>query len=898
MSTEKTRLLLIDGHSMAYRAFFALPADRFATAGGQVTNAIYGFTSMLMKLLATERPTHIAVAFDLSRQTFRTAEYPEYKAGRAKTPDEFKSQVPLIQELLGAMGIAWLTKEDYEADDIIATLAREGREAGAEVLISSGDRDSLQLVTPDSTVLYPGRKVDELKRYTPEAVEEKYGIRPDQYRIVAALVGEKADNLPGVPGVGEKTAAKWINKYGSLEGIMDNLDAIGGKVGEKLRDHIGDVERNYRLNRLLDDLELDAGLGDLAWEGWDSASVNDLFDQLEFRALGKRLTEQLGDKAIGDPTAKNAEPAREYETTVVEADGLAAWLDAAEGPVAISYSGEFAAGSGSIDSIALACGDRVAWADPTQFTPADDKAWAAFLSDADRPKHVHGAKNLLWGASAAGWPALEGMADDVLLAAYLLKPEQRNFGLPELTEQYLSRELVTAPPQEEGVLDGLDEGDPVQQRRDRDTAGAVAVADLAEQLGQRLADYHQEKLAQTIEYPLAGVLARMEEIGIAADDGHFADQESSFAGQAKDASDRAWEIVGREFNMRSPKQLQEILFEELEMPKTKRTKTGYTTDADALQGLYAKTGHPLLEQLLRFRDVEKLKQIVATLRSTVQADGRIHTTFHQTVAATGRLSSSDPNLQNIPVRSDAGRAIRSGFVVGEGYDELMTIDYSQIEMRIMASLSGDEALMDAFRSGEDIHKAVAAKVFDTTPDKVSGEQRSRIKATSYGLAYGLSAYGLSQQLDVSVDEATQLREDYFQRFGKVRDYLENVVAEARETGYTETIMGRRRYFPDLGSTNRQRREMAERAALNAPIQGSAADIMKKAMLDVDSAIREAGLSSRVLLQVHDELVCEIAPGERTRFEKIVRERMEDAADLPVPLTVSAGFGQSWEAAAH
>ncbi|WP_025274525.1 DNA polymerase I [Haloglycomyces albus] len=897
MSIDKTRLLLIDGHSMAYRAFFALPADRFSTDDGQTTNAVYGFTSMLLKLLTTEEPTHIAVAFDLSRQTFRTEEYPEYKAGRASTPDEFKSQVPLIQNLLDACNIPWMTKDNYEADDIIATLTRQGREANAEILISSGDRDSIQLVSSHSTLLYPGRKVDELTRYTPDKVAEKYQVTPDQYRIIAALVGEKSDNLPGVPGVGAKTAAKWVKKYQSLDGIIDNLDAIGGKVGDNLRSHVDDVKRNYELNRLIDDLSLDVGLDELEWPGWDVKEVNQLFDGLQFRQLGKRLGEQLGDKAIGQVN-EEPEPARELTITTIDPDGLSEWLTDVDDTVSISFRGEFGAGVGTIEALALAVSDRVAWIDPTGMSPADDKAWRDFLADADRPKTLHHEKHFRWAAKYHGWSEPRGVTTDVHIAAYLLKPEQRSFDLPTLTEQYLQRELTSTTPRNEGVLPGLEGSESRETQRDDDAAAAVAIGELAEVLTDKLEQRSQKVLADTLEYPIIGVLAEMESVGIAADDDHFAGIESSFAAKAKEATEEAWATVGRQFNMRSPKQLQEILFEELDMPKTKRTKTGYTTDAEALSGLYAKTGHPLLEQLLRFRDVEKLKQIVATLRATVQDDGRIHTTFHQTVAATGRLSSSDPNLQNIPIRSSAGRDIRAGFVVGSGYSELMTIDYSQIEMRIMASLSEDDDLIDAFKSGEDVHRAVAAKVFNSSEDAVDNEHRSRIKAMSYGLAYGLSAYGLSQQLNVSAEEAAQLREDYFQRFGKVRDYLRNVVETARESGYTETIMGRRRYFPDLKSNNRQRREMAERAALNAPIQGSAADIMKKAMLDVDAAVRERDLESRVLLQVHDELVCEVAPGERDAFSDLVRAKMENAADLAVPLTVSAGFGPSWEAAAH
>ncbi|WP_100443909.1 DNA polymerase I [Glycomyces xiaoerkulensis] len=899
MTASQTRLLLIDGHSMAFRAFFALPAEKFSTDDGQVTNAVYGFASMLINLLRDHEPTHIAVAFDVSRRTFRTEEYAEYKDGRDQAPAEFKSQIPIIQDLLEAFGIKWLTKDNYEADDIIATLANRGEAAGAKTLISSGDRDAIQLVNDEVTVLYPVKGVTDLAHYTPEAIEEKYGVPPGRYRDLAALVGEKADNLPGVPGVGPKTAAKWIAKYGSLDDLVAKADEIGGKAGQSLRDHLDQVLRNYRLNYLVADLDLPAGFDDLAWEGWSVQDTGDLFDALQFRTLGDRLNNSLRDKAVGEIASKETET-KDLHARRLEPGGLGEWLGAREGEVAVAYTGRFESGTGSFDSIALAEGGEALWFDPSQLDAEDDRVWVEWLRDGERGKVVHDAKAFNWGAGAAGWPEPAGLRADTVIAAYLLKPEQRSYALGDLAMQYLGRELEeAAQPAGQGALEGLDaamaDGD---SRFEADCAAAATIADLAVEQRRRLDERQQTRLAEELEYPVTGLLARMEIAGIAADEGHFAGIEASFAAKSKEATDEAHRIVGRRFNVGSPKQLQEILFDELEMPKTKRTKTGYTTNAEALQQLYVKTQHPLLEQLLRFRDVEKLKQIVASLRATIQPDGRIHTTFHQTVAATGRLSSSDPNLQNIPVRSEAGRDIRAGFVVGDGYESLMTMDYSQIEMRIMASLTGDEGLIDAFKSGEDVHRAVAAKVFGVAPGEVTAEHRRKIKAMSYGLAYGLSTYGLSQQLGVSTEEAQQLSDEYFDRFGKVRDFLHRTVEEARKTGYTETMMGRRRYFPDLTSDNRQRREMAERAALNAPIQGSAADIMKTAMLRVDRELRRDRFDSRVLLQVHDELVCEVAPGEADRLEELVREQMAGAAELAVPLTVSAGFGDSWEAAAH
>ncbi|QSB03942.1 DNA polymerase I [Natronoglycomyces albus] len=902
MASQKTRLLLIDGHSMAFRAFFALPAENFSTSTGQTTNAIYGFASMLIGLLREERPTHVAVAFDVSRHTFRTEKYADYKAGRDETPQEFKSQIPLIKELLDAFNICWIEKATYEADDIIATLAAHAQRQGWETLISSGDRDAIQLVNDTTTLLYPVKGVTELKRYTPESVEEKYLVRPDRYRDLAALVGEKSDNLSGVPGVGGKTAAKWINKYGSLEQIIDSADSIGGKVGQSFRDHLDDVRRNYDLNRLLDDVDLDRDLADVTWQGWSQEATNSLFDTLEFRGLGERLNRQLSEFSLGDGIVTEPEDVLDLSAVALEPGNLGQWFDDhATGPIGIAYRGTFAAGGGEIEAVALAAGSEALWFEPSQLNEDDESAWATWLADCARPKVLHNLKHFLWGAASVGWPRVEGMECDTLLAAYLVRPEQRGYELSDLCQQYLGRTLDEhqAATAEEGTLAGLDEaGSDTRVLLAADCAAAAAIAELAVELRKALEERHVSKLASTLEYPVGVVLANMETVGIAADDDHFSGLEDRFSTLAKEATDEVYRIVGKQFNLRSPKQLQQVLFEDLGMPKTKRTKTGYTTDAEALQQLFAKTGHPSLEQLLRFRDSEKLKQIVAGLRGTIQSDGRIHTTFHQTVAATGRLSSIDPNLQNVPVRSQAGRDIRDGFVVGSGYDTLMTIDYSQIEMRIMAHLSQDEGLIDAFRTGEDLHSTVAAAVFSVPTNEVSAEQRRRIKAMSYGLAYGLSPYGLSQQLGISAEEARQLTETYFERFGGVRDYLHRVVEKARHDGYTETMMGRRRYFPELMSDNRQRREMAERAALNAPIQGTAADIMKVAMLKVDRELESRKLDSRVLLQVHDELVIEVAKGEREQLEQVVSDAMGAAGELSVPLAVSAGYGRTWDEAAH
>ena len=895
-TNARPRLLLLDGHSLAYRAFFALPVENFSTTTGQHTNAVYGFTSMLINVLRDEQPTHVAVAFDVSRQTFRMQEYSEYKAKRNKTPGEFSSQLPLIEEVLDALNIPFLKKDGFEADDIIATLVTQAlAEPEMEVLILTGDRDSLQLVTDRSTVLYPMRGVSDLARMTPEAVEAKYAVPPHQYPELAAIVGETSDNLPGVPGVGQGFAAKWLKTYGDLDGVIDNADKITGKKGEALREHLGDVMRNRRLNALVRDLDLELHPRDLALRPWDRQAVHTLFDGLEFRVLRDRLFETLSsEEDVVDDSGF------ELAGTRLGADEVGSWLaehasgDAATG---VAAQGAWRAGTGEVWSLALAAADgTAAWFDAAEVTPADDAAVAAWLADAARPKVLHDAKGPMLALAARGWP-LAGLQSDTAIAAYLVRPDQRSYDLADLTLRYLKRELKQGEADDGQLsLDTLgDEGD---SAADTAMLHARAVLDLAEALDSAVEEHGGTELMAEIELPLVHLLARMETLGIAVDSEHLESLEQHFSAEVRAAAEEAYAVIGKEINLGSPKQLQVVLFDELDMPKTKRTKTGYTTDADALQALYVKTEHPFLLHLLRHRDVIRLRQTIEGLLKTVAADGRIHTTFNQTIAATGRLSSTDPNLQNIPIRTEEGRRIREAFVVGEGYESLMTADYSQIEMRIMAHLSEDTLLIEAFRSGQDFHSITAARVFDVAAEDVSTEQRAKIKAMNYGLAYGLSAFGLGQQLGIEPGEARGLMDEYFETFGGVRDYLGGVVDEARRTGFTETLRGRRRYLPDLTSDNRQRREMAERMALNAPIQGSAADLIKVAMLDLEEGIATAGLRSRMLLQVHDELVLEVAAGEREQLEQLVRQHMGAAADLLVPLDVSVGTGRSWHEAAH
>jgi DNA polymerase I len=897
------RLLLIDGHSLAYRAFFALPVENFATTDGQPTNSVYGFTSMLINVLRDEKPTHVAVAFDRREPTFRHEQYEDYKAGRAKAPDAFHSQLSLIFEVLDALGIRHLSASGFEADDLIATLAAQAVDDGMSVLVVTGDRDTFQLINEHVTVLYNSRGVSDMRRYDPAGLQEKYGLTPAQYPDFAALRGDNSDNLPGIPGVGEKTATKWIQDFGSLQELVNRVDEVKGKTGDALRENLGSVLRNRQLTTLVADVPAEvvgATPRDLVPVPWNRNTIHQLFDTLQFTVLRTRLYETFPDGLV--PTSPAASggaadmPGFEVDSTVLGPEEVTAWLSehATAERAGVAFDGSWSRGTGNLTGIAIATGDGAgAYIDPVLLTPPDDSALAAWLRDAARPKAIHDAKGPIHAMAAHGF-ALAGLTSDTALAAYLALPGQRTFDLADLALRYLGKELREVEETGQLTLDGSGE----EETAEALVLRARATLDLAGALDADLDKRGAARLLAEIELPLVEVLARMERIGIAADTDHFAGMSATLHGEVKSAEQSAYAVVGHEFNLGSPKQLQEVLFTELGLPKTKKIKTGYTTDSEALTTLLATTGHAVLEHLLHHRDVAKLKSIVDSLIPMADADGRIHTTFNQMVAATGRLSSTDPNLQNIPIRTELGRRIREGFIVGAGFETLLTADYSQIELRIMADLSGDAALIAAFESGHDFHAATASRVFGVDPAQVSPEQRAKIKAMNYGLAYGLSAFGLSQQLRVSVEEARGLMEEYFKEFGGVRDYLQSIVAQARLDGYTQTIMGRRRYLPDLTSDNRQRREMAERMALNAPIQGSAADVIKVAMLRVSAALDSAGLASRMLLQVHDELIFEVAAGEMDQVRALVTTAMGGAAELRIPLEVSTGTGRSWAEAAH
>ncbi len=879
---EKPTLLVIDGHSLAFRAFYALPVDSFQNSEGQHTNAIHGFIAMLLNLLKNEKPTHIAVAFDISRYSFRTREYPEYKGTRGETPPEFIGQIPLLQEALKAMNITTISIEDFEADDILATLSVRGTDEGYSVFVVSGDRDTIQLVNENVTLLYPSRQgVTDLTRYDPAKVKERYDIEPHQYPEIAALVGETSDNLPGVPKVGEKTAVKWLHRFGSLDEIIAHADEITGKVGESFREHKENAVRNRRLNRLVTDVELPCEIASLEKEPIDQAAVREIFAKLEFRSLLDRVMKLEGVEnsepvapIVTAPDAQNLldEELGAWLTRQSQAstNGLAVSVEVIDDrPASIGVSGE-------TESVALA------W----QPDRADYAPFEAWLADASIPKVMHGAKAQLKALTRAGL-TVRGLSFDTFIAGWLLRPSGQEKTLSDLVFRYLDEKLPEADPNQ------------LVPEVEPSTAAALAwfTHRLVEPLLTRLDD-GSARVLRDIEMPIVNVLAAIEARGVAMDAPALDTLSESLGVTARELAEKAFAEIGREINLGSPKQIQDVLFDQLEMPTTRATKTGYSTDAASLADLQASHPHPFLGLLLEHRDATKLRQIVDTLVKAIGDDGRIHTSYVQTGTSTGRISSTDPNLQNIPVRTEAGRRIREAFRVGAPYDSLLTADYSQIEMRIMAHLSEDPGLIEAFRTGEDLHRFVGARIFGVEPADVTSEMRSKVKAMSYGLAYGLSAFGLSRQLRIDNKEAKQLMADYFERFGAVRDYLRNVVEQAKIDGYTTTIFGRRRPFPDLKSPNRTLRQNAERAALNAPIQGSAADIIKIAMNEIENDIREAQLTSRMLMQVHDELVFEVSDGEHQELERIVRTRMGDAAQLSVPLDVQVGYGPNWDAAAH
>lgn len=942
-------LLVVDGHSLAFRAFFALPVDNFSTSSGQATNAVWGFATMLAQVIDAEKPDHLGVAFDVKGGTFRNEMLPQYKGTREAAPEELLTQLPLIQRMLTALGVTYIEKPGFEGDDVIATLATMGDKAGYHTLVLSGDRDAFQLVDDNVTVLYPGHHFKDLKHMTPQSIIDKYKVTPAQYPDLAALRGETADNIPGVPGVGDGFAAKWINQFGSLDGICEHADEIGGKKGESLRANIDQVKLNRKVNALVRDVDLGVDIEDLTFGTVDVAQIDALFKELEFgpRTKSRVLkTFNTGAKASNTSGAGESTNNEQNEqdssldlnlpepTSITAPEQFDEWVKAHRVEVKVpSEIADFTVSDyGDGSQRHAICGDAVghawtvaAWGDerpgrataqaiavatatsaaivPLPITDTLRAQLARFLKSEHSRTIVHGYKELLHLLGAVDLD-MDLPMFDTKLAGYLAQPDFHADSLKQAAEHFLDIHFTETEQPSQGTLDFDDdqvEEDPNEHRL-RDLA---IIRSLAVTLGPIIDEREQCWLMRAIELPVSRVLHGMEHTGTKVDSVRLVSMRDQFAAEARQAQEMAWEYAGTEINLQSPKQLQKVLFEDMGLKPTKRTKSGsYTTNAAALQDLYVKSvdnerANGFLGALLRHREINKLKQIVQTLiDATNTSDERIHTTFEQTVAATGRLSSVDPNLQNIPNRNAAGREIRGVFVPGEGYEALMSCDYSQVELRIMADLSDDEALIEAFRSGADFHKYVASMVYKLPVDQITGDQRSHVKAMSYGLAYGLSTYGLAQQLKIAPREAEALKNRYFDTFGKVHDYLESLVANAREKGYTETIFGRRRYFPALHSTNRVAREAAERAALNAPIQGSAADIMKIAMIRAEQTLAEAHVKSRIILQIHDELVVEIAPGEGDQVTELVRNAMEHAVDLAVPLDVSCGIGSDWQLAAH
>lgn len=877
--------MLIDGHSMAFRAFYALPTEKFTTSTGQATNAIYGFLSMLATLLHDEQPTHVAVAFDVGRTTFRTEMFPDYKAQRDETPPEFISQIPILKNLLAALGITTIEKPNYEADDIIATLATTAQPLGFETLIVTGDRDSLQLVNNTTTVLYPMKGVSVIHRFTPQAVQDKYGLTPEQYPDFAALRGDPSDNLPSIPKVGEKTATKWIVQHGNLTNLLNNADTIKGVVGTNLRERIDQVKLNRQLTEMVKNLDLTHTPPELKLQPVNTETLTEDFNNLEFgTTLRTKILEARG--ATVDTTATPPQT-----PTTVDTIGVAKWLK--QHPteaMAVHITGRGTPATGDAESFAIIDQNHHAIAGNfADLNPKDDKALADYLQST-QPKFLHDAKTTYHMLAGRGI-TLGGIAHDTALADYLLNPGQRTYDLKTTYQRHLHRTLEIT---ETGQLSLLD----ITNTNTLITA-AAAILELAATLPTKLATINELELYLDLELPLTTILAEMEATGIAVDIPTLEEQLDTFTNLVTQEETAARTIAGDpNLLLTSPKQLQVVLFETLGLPKTKKIKTGYSTAAKEIETLAANHPHEFLNHLLAHREYQKMKTTLEGLIKAVGDDGRIHTTFQQTMTSTGRLSSTDPNLQNIPIRTPAGKKIRSAFTVGTNYETLLTADYSQIEMRVMAHLSNDPGLITAYNNGEDLHNYVGAKVFDVPPSGVTPELRRKVKALSYGLVYGLSAFGLSQQLNIPAGEAKQIMENYFHRFGGVKHYLDTVVTQARKDGYTATLFDRRRYLPELTSTNRATRENAERAALNAPIQGTAADIIKIAMLRIHHELKKTNAKSRVLLQVHDELVVEIAPGELTTVKKLIEHEMDNAITLKVPLEVSTGHGPNWDAAAH
>ncbi len=867
------RIFLLDGHSLSFRAFFALPTS-LATTSGQITNAVYGFTSMLIKLLAEERPDYIVVAFDLGRPTVRLAQYADYKAGRQEAPDEFRQQLGLILEVLQTLKIPMVSVEGYEADDAIATLACRAADRGLEAVIVTADRDFFQLVRPGIEVMFNRRGISDIVTYDVAAVAGRFGLPPEKYLDYVALKGDTSDNIPGVPGVGEKTASKLVQDFGSVEDLLDRTQEVKGRLRTAIEAAGQDLIRNKELARLNCDLELDLDPEACVMGEWDHDAVRRLFNSLEFRTLLERLEDV-------ERAAKPKVEAASLDVRAGTAAELAALLSG-KGPKAVYPS--FDDGVGGL-GVSLGGGQAL-------YVPFDrmpDVA-ARWLANPDAPKWVHDAKDLQAALLVEGC-ALEGVVFDTLLAGYLLDPAEASYPLGELCRRYLGLDVLA---EIEGEQSGQLFADP--SRRIGGSAAAVAL--LAPVLLERVERAGLTRLLSEVEMPLSSVLGRMQAAGVRLDVGYLADMSESLGDQMATLERDIYRYAGEEFNIGSPPQLRVILYEKLRLTSLKKTSKGaLSTDADVLEKL--RDQHPIIDALLRYRELSKLKSTYLDALPPLVSPktGRIHTTYNQVGAATGRLSSVNPNLQNIPVRGELGRKIRRAFVPGADDRLLLVADYSQIELRVMAHLSGDEAMAEAFAADKDFHAATAAKVFGVPEDEVDGALRSRVKQINYGLPYGMNAYGLASRIGITADEAAEFIEAYFAQFPRIRDFLDRQVARASAEGFTETILGRRRYLPELQAANPRVRDMGRRMALNAPIQGGAADILKLAMIQVARELQASDLDCVMVLTVHDELVFDVADRDVERAGALVKMAMETAYPLTVPLRVDLGWGKSWAEAA-
>jgi DNA polymerase-1 len=887
-----SKLLLLDGHSLAYRAFYALPTD-LATSSGTVTNAVYGFTSMLVKVLGDEKPDHLAVAFDAPAKTFRKEMDSTYKEGRKETPDLFKSQLPLIRQVLEALAVPTLEVAGVEADDVIGTLAVRAAAQGMETIVVTGDRDSYQLVRdPHLKVLYNKRGVSDYALYDEAGILERTGVTPQQYVDYAALRGDKSDNLPGVPGIGEKTAAKLINTYGGLEGIFEHLDDLPPKQKTNLGEFQEQVFHNREMSVLRTDLDLDLDPDDLRMGGWDREAVQLLFQQLEFRLLYPRLLDALGEVGEEAPTGETLDATvRTLRTSDEIVKHVREIADRGE-RYALEPRWDNDAKRSALQGLALSgsAEDAVYIHLDDARDPAVTAELTALLGVDGPPLVAHRSKELMHGLSAALGIDLQSLELDTAVMAYLLDPGERKYDLDQLALRFLELEL-TSPDHEEGTLDLDGEAGPDETGR-----RAIAVLRLAGALAEGLEARELSDLYERVERPLVRVLAKMEDAGIRMDRAFLEELRSELQDQCDDLERKIHAHAGEPFVVNSVPQLRRILFEKLELTPVKRTKTGPSTDADSLEKMAAAKAHPILDDLMRYREVEKLRSTYAdALPPLIHDDGRIHATFNQIATTTGRISSENPNLQNIPVRSEEGREMRRAFIADEG-SGLLAADYSQIELRVLAHLAEDPGLIDAFATGKDVHTITAAKVFDVDEDKVDAFQRRFAKVVNYGLAFGMEAYGLGQRLKIPTDQAREILDSYFESFPNVHEFMERTVAEAKQRGYTTTLLGRRRQISELASDNFRIKQMGERMAQNAPVQGSAADIFKLAMVEVDRVLAERDLATEMILTVHDELVFEVPLDERAAVEDLVREAMESVIELRVPLVVDLGFGTNWSEA--